>query len=122
VTSGIKTTLANLWTESIPDHERIVLMEDTTEMQIQKANVLRFARREQNGIAAVSIRDLLKATLRHRPDRMILGEIRGGDAFAPLQVPNRGYSGTLSIVLANSAAQGVSRFTTCVLQCAVEVP
>src|SRR5216684_975833 len=86
-----KTTLANIVTEFIPDQERIVLIEDTAEIQIQKPNVLRFeARREQNGISAVTIRDLLKATLRHRPDRIILGEIRGGEAFDLLQLLNTG--------------------------------
>ena len=106
-----------------PDHERIVLIEDTAEIQIQKENVLRFeARREQNGLPAVTIRDLLKATLRHRPDRIILGEIRGGEAFDLLQLLNTGHSGTISTVHANSAAQGISRFTTCVLQSGVEMP
>jgi len=122
-TSSGKTTLANLLTEFIPDHERIVLIEDTAEIQIQKENVLRFeARREQNGLPAVTIRDLLKATLRHRPDRIIVGEIRGGEAFDLLQLLNTGHSGTLSTVHANSAAQGISRFTTCVLQSGVEMP
>jgi pilus assembly protein CpaF len=122
-TSSGKTTLANVLTEFIPNHERIVLIEDTAEIQIQKENVLRFeARREQNGLPAVTIRDLLKATLRHRPDRIILGEIRGGEAFDLLQLLNTGHSGTLSTVHANSAAQGISRFTTCVLQSAVEMP
>ncbi len=103
--------------------ERIVLIEDTAEIQIQKPNVLRFeARREQNGLAAVTIRDLLKATLRHRPDRIILGEIRGGEAFDLLQLLNTGHSGTISTVHANSAAQGISRFTTCVLQSGIEIP
>src|SRR6266852_2265861 len=122
-TSSGKTTLANVLTESIPNHERIVLIEDTAEIQIQKENVLRFeARREQNDLPAVTIRDLLKATLRHRPDRIILGEIRGGEAFDLLQLLNTGHSGTLSTVHANSAAQGISRFTTCVLQSGVEMP
>ena len=122
-TSSGKTTLANLLTEFIPDHERIVLIEDTAELQIQKENVLRFeARREQNGLPAVTIRDLLKATLRHRPDRIIVGEIRGGEAFDLLQLLNTGHSGTLSTVHANSAAQGISRFTTCVLQSGIEMP
>jgi len=122
-TSSGKTTLANILTESIPDHERIVLIEDTAEIQIQKPNLLRFeARREQNGVPAVTIRDLLKATLRHRPDRIILGEIRGGEAFDLLQLLNTGHSGTISTVHANSAAQGLSRFTTCVLQSGVELP
>ncbi len=122
-TSSGKTTLANLLTEFIPDYERIVLIEDTAEIQIQKENVLRFeARREQNGLPAVTIRDLLKATLRHRPDRIILGEIRGGEAFDLLQLLNTGHNGTISTVHANSAAQGISRFTTCVLQSGVEMP
>jgi len=118
-----KTTLLNILTEFIPNHERIVLIEDTAEIQIQKENALRFeARREQNGLPAVTIRDLLKATLRHRPDRIILGEIRGGEAFDLLQLLNTGQSGTLSTVHANSATQGISRFTTCVLQSGVEIP
>ncbi len=122
-TSSGKTTLANVLTEFIPNHERIVLIEDTAEIQIQKENVLRFeARREQDSLPAVTIRDLLKATLRHRPDRIILGEIRGGEAFDLLQLLNTGHSGTLSTVHANSAAQGISRFTTCVLQSGVEIP
>jgi len=99
------------------------LIEDTAEIQIQKENVLRFeARREQNGLPAVTIRDLLKTTLRHRPDRIILGEIRGGEAFELLQLLNTGHSGTLSTVHTNSATQGISRFTTCVLQSGVEMP
>ena len=108
-TGSGKTTLANILTEFIPDRERIVLIEDTAEIQIQKDNVLRFeARREQNGVPAVTIRDLLKATLRHRPDRIILGEIRGGKAFELLQLLNTAHSGTISTVHANSAAQGIS--------------
>ena len=122
-TSTGKTTLANVLTEFIPNDERIILIEDTAEIQIQKENVLRFeARREQNGLPPVTIRDLLKASLRHRPDRIIVGEIRGGEAFDLLQLLNTGHSGTLSTVHANSAAQGISRFTTCVLQSGVEMP
>jgi pilus assembly protein CpaF len=122
-TSSGKTTLANILTETIPDQERIVLIEDTAEIQIQKPNVLRFeARPEQNGVPAVTIRDLLKATLRHRPDRIILGEIRGGEAFDLLQLLNTGHSGTISTLHANSALQGISRFASCVLQSGVEIP
>ena len=99
------------------------MIEDTAEIQIQKPNVLRLeARREQNGFPAVTIRDLLKATLRHRPDRIIVGEIRGGEAFDLLQLLNTGHSGTISTVHANSAVQGLSRFATCVLQSGVEMP
>jgi pilus assembly protein CpaF len=122
-TASGKTTLANILTTSIPDHERIVLIEDTAEIHIQKSNVVRFeARREQNGVPAVTIRDLLKATLRHRPDRIILGEIRGGEAFDLLQLLNTGHSGTISTVHGNSAAQGITRFTTCVFQSGIDIP
>ena len=74
------------------------------------------------GIGPVAIRDLLKASLRHRPDRIILGEIRGGEAFDLLQLLNTGHSGTLSTVHASSAQQAISRFTSCVLQSGVELP
>ena len=122
-TGGGKTTLLNTLADFIPENERIVLIEDTAEIQLHKQNVVRFeARREQNGLPAVTIRDLLRTTLRHRPDRIILGEIRGGEAFDLLQLLNTGHSGTLSTVHANSAAQGISRFTTCVLQSGIEMP
>lgn len=122
-TGSGKTTLANILLQFIPDHERIVLIEDTAEVQIHKPNVVRFeARREQNGLPAITIRDLLRATLRHRPDRIIVGEIRGGEAFDLLQLLNTGHRGTISTVHANSAVHGLSRFTTCVLQSGVELP
>jgi pilus assembly protein CpaF len=70
----------------------------------------------------VPIRDLLKAALRHRPDRLLLGEVRGGEAFELLQLLNTGHSGTLSTIHANSATQGLARFTSCVLQSGVELP
>src|SRR5207245_9977049 len=94
-----QTNLLNILTNLIPKDQRLVIIEDTAEIQVQKANLVRFeARREQNGFPAVTIRDLLKATLRHRPDRIILGEIRGGEAFDLLQLLNSGHSGTLSTV------------------------
>jgi pilus assembly protein CpaF len=118
-----KSTLAGLLAKFIPDDERILLIEDTAELQLQQSNVVRFeARREQNGLPAIAIRDLLKASLRHRPDRIILGEIRGGEAFDLLQLLNTGHAGTLSTIHANSAKQGLARFTSCVLQSGVELP
>jgi pilus assembly protein CpaF len=107
----------------ISDDDRILLIEDTSEIQLEKPNLVRFeARQAQPGLPAVAIRDLLKASLRHRPDRIILGEIRGGEAFDLLQLLNTGHSGTLSTVHANSAQQAISRFTSCVLQSGVELP
>lgn len=118
-----KTTLLNILAGFIPDDERIVLLEDTAEIAITKPNLVRFeARKEQDGIPPITIRDLLRATLRHRPDRIIVGEIRGGEAFDLLQAMNTGHSGTLSTIHANSAAQALQRFTSCVLQSGVELP
>jgi pilus assembly protein CpaF len=70
----------------------------------------------------VTIRDLLRATLRHRPDRILVGEVRGGEAFDLLQALNTGHSGTLSTIHANSAKLAVSRFITCVLQSGIDLP
>ena len=70
----------------------------------------------------MSIRDLLRATLRHRPDRILVGEVRGGEAFHLLQALNTGHSGTLSTIHANSAEQALSRFASCVLQSGADLP
>jgi pilus assembly protein CpaF len=118
-----KTTLLNILGKFIPPDERILLIEDTSEIQMDQDNLVRFeARQPQNSQAAVSIRDLLKAALRHRPDRIILGEIRGGEAFDLLQLLNTGHSGSLSTVHATSARQGLARFTSCLLQSGVDLP
>jgi len=118
-----KSTLLSILGKFIPPDERILVIEDTAEIQLPQQNLVRFeARREQNGLPAVTISDLLKASLRHRPDRIVLGEIRGGEAFDLLQLLNTGHSGTLSTIHANSAQQGLTRFTSCVLQSGVELP
>jgi pilus assembly protein CpaF len=118
-----KTTLLNALAAFLPPNDRLVLIEDTAELQLEAANLVRFeARREQTGVPAVSIRDLLRATLRHRPDRILLGEVRGGEAFDLLQALNTGHSGTLSTVHANSAEQALTRFASCVLQSGIELP
>jgi pilus assembly protein CpaF len=118
-----KTTLLTALGRFIPADERILLIEDTAEIQLAHENLVRFeARREHNGTSAVSIRDLLKAALRHRPDRILVGEVRGGEAFDLLQLLNTGHSGTISTIHASSAKQGLSRFTSCVLQSGVDLP
>ena len=118
-----KTTLLNALAAFIPDDERLVIIEDTSEIRIQKPNLVRLeARREQAGLPAVTIRDLLRTTLRLRPDRVLLGEVRGGEAFDLLQALNTGHSGSLSTLHANSADQALARFTTCVLMSGVELP
>ena len=121
--AGDTTTFLNALGRFIPEDERILLIEDTAEIRMAHANLVRFeARQAQNGLAAVAIRDLLKASLRHRPDRILLGEIRGGEAFDLLQLLNTGHSGTLSTIHASSAKQGLARFTSCVLQSGIELP
>jgi pilus assembly protein CpaF len=122
-TSSGKTTLLTALGKFIPADERLLLIEDTAEIQLAHTNLVRFeARRENSDTPAVSIRDLLKAALRHRPDRILLGEIRGGEAFDLLQLLNTGHSGSISTIHASSAKQGLSRFANCVLQSGVEMP
>ena len=122
-TSTGKTTLLNALAAFLPANDRVVLIEDTAELQIDRPNLVRFeARREQAGLPAVTIRELLRATLRHRPDRIIVGEVRGGEAFDLLQALNTGHSGTLSTIHANSAEQALARFSSCVVQSGVELP
>ena len=118
-----KTTLLNALAAFLPADDRLVVIEDTAELQLEASNLVRFeARREQVGVSAVTIRDLLRATLRHRPDRILLGEVRGGEAFDLLQALNTGHSGTLSTIHANSAEQALTRFASCVMQAGVDVP
>jgi pilus assembly protein CpaF len=118
-----KTTLLNALGTFIEDDERLIIIEDTAEIQIDKPNVLHFeARREQPQYPAVTMRDLLRATLRTRPDRILLGEVRGAEAFDLLQAMNTGHSGSLSTIHANSASQSLTRFATCVMMSGVELP
>ena len=122
-TSTGKTTLLNALSAYLPLTDRVVLIEDTAELHVDRPNLVRFeARREQPGLPAVTIRDLLRATLRHRPDRIIVGEVRGGEAYDLLQALNTGHSGSLSTIHANSSAQALARFASCILQSGVELP
>ena len=118
-----KTTLLNALAGWFPSTVRVVLIEETAELQLAVDNLLRFeARRAQPGVPPVTVRDLLRAALRHRPDRLLIGEVRGGEAFDLLQALNTGHAGTLSTIHANSAEQALRRFTTCVLESGVVLP
>jgi pilus assembly protein CpaF len=122
-TGSGKTSMLNVLGKFIPSDERVLLIEDTSEIHMGQDNLVRFeARQPQNGLPAVTLRDLLKASLRHRPDRLILGEIRGNEAFDLLQLLNTGHAGSLSTVHATSARQALARFTSCVLQSGVDLP
>jgi pilus assembly protein CpaF len=122
-TSTGKTTLLNAISACLPEHDRIVVIEDTAELHFVHQNIVRFeARRAQRDVPAVTIRDLLRAALRHRPDRIIVGEVRGAEAYDLLEALNTGHAGSLSTIHANSAAQALNRFASCALQSAVELP
>ena len=124
-----KTTLLNALAATIPDEDRIVLIEETSEIVVDKPNLVRFeARRAQVplgqevALPAVTIAELLRATLRHRPDRILVGEVRGPEAFDLLQALNTGHLGSLSTLHANSAEQALTRFAHCVLTANVGLP
>jgi len=118
-----KTTLLNALVAFMPAEHRLGLIEDTAELQLQVDNLFHFeARREQPGLPAITIRELLRAALRHRPDRILVGEVRGGEAFDLLQALNTGHAGTLSTIHANGAELALRRFAFCVLLSGVEVP
>jgi pilus assembly protein CpaF len=115
-----KTTFAKALLDVIPHNERLGVIEGTIELKVDHPNVFRFeARKEQRDTAgnvvipAVTIRDLVKATLRHRPDRLIIGEVRGGEAFDLLDALNTGHAGSISTLHANSAAQALSTRESC---------
>jgi pilus assembly protein CpaF len=124
-----KTTFIKALLDVIPQQERIGVIEDTVELKIDHPNVFRFeARKEQRDttgnivIPAVTIRDLVKATLRHRPDRLIIGEVRGGEAFDLLDALNTGHAGSISTLHANSAVQALSRLASLALRADVDLP
>jgi pilus assembly protein CpaF len=118
-----KTTLLNALANSIPDEERIGIIEDTAEIHIEKPDWFRLeARREQPDLRPVTIRDLLKITLRMRPDRILLGEVRGAEAFDLLQAMNTGHQGTLSTIHANTATATLTRFISYIMMAGIEIP
>src|SRR5262249_39066655 len=122
-TSTGKTTLLNAIGAFLPADDRVVVIEDTAELHLTQQNVVRLeARREQREVKPVTIRDLLRAALRHRPDRIIVGEVRGSEAYDLLEALNPGHAGSLSTIHANSATQALNRFASCVTQSGVDLP
>ena len=123
-TGSGKTTLLNLLSGYIPHSERIVTVEDAAELRLQQPHVVRLEARPPNieGKGAVPIRDLVKNCLRMRPDRIIVGECRGGEALDMLQAMNTGHDGSLTTVHANSPRDVISRLETMVLMSGMELP
>ncbi len=119
-----KTTLLNVISGFIPDKERIVSIEDAVELQLQQEHVVRLESRPANveGRGEVTIRDLVKNSLRMRPDRIIVGECRGAEALDMLQAMNTGHDGSLSTIHANSSRDALARLETLVLMAGMDLP
>ncbi len=119
-----KTTLLNVLSSFIPDYERIITIEDAVELQLQQEHVVRLESRPPNieGKGAISIRDLVRNSLRMRPDRIVVGEVRGGEALDMLQAMNTGHDGSLSTVHANNPRDAIARLETLVLMAGMDLP
>ena len=119
-----KTTLLNALSEAIPDDQRIVTIEDAAELSLKQRHVLRLEGRPKNieGQGEITIRDLVRNALRMRPDRIIVGEVRGAEALDMLQAMNTGHDGSLSTVHCNSPRDALARVETMVLMAGYELP
>jgi pilus assembly protein CpaF len=111
-----KTTLLRILANSIPENERILVIEDTPELHIRKPNTVAVGSQTSTFKTNVSFDDLLKDTLRFRPDRIILGEVRGSEARTLLDSFNTGHAGSLATIHANSAAKALTRFANLVMR------
>jgi len=119
-----KTTLLNALSAFIPESERIVTIEDPNELRLQQPHVVRLEARPPNleGRNAVTQRDLVRNSLRMRPDRVIIGEVRGSEAFDMLQAMNTGHDGSLTTVHANSPRDALARLETLILMAGMDMP
>jgi pilus assembly protein CpaF len=123
-TDSGKTTLLNVLSAFIPSHERIVTIEDSAELQLHQPHVVRLEARppDEDGEGEITIRDLVRNTLRMRPDRIIVGEVRGAEALDMLQAMNTGHEGSMTTVHANSPHDSFSRLETMVMWADVPLP
>ena len=122
--SAGKTTLLNILSNYIPDGERIVTKEDVRELNLNQAHVVSLETKTSNydGNGEVTVRDLVRNSLRMRPDRIIIGEVRGSEAFDMLQAMNTGHDGSLTSVHANGARDAIKRLETMVLMDGLDIP
>ena len=123
-TGSGKTTLLNVLSNFIPDHERIVTIEDAAELKLTQPNLVGLESRPANleGKGLIAIRDLVRNALRMRPDRIVVGECRGGEALDMLQAMNTGHEGSLTTAHANSPRDALSRLEVMVLMSSVDLP
>ena len=119
-----KTTTLNVLSSFIPENERIVTIEDAAELKLQQTHVVTLESRPANieGSGQITIRDLVKNALRMRPDRIIVGEVRSGEALDMLQAMNTGHDGSLTTAHANTPRDALSRLETMVLMAGFEMP
>lgn len=123
-TSSGKTTLLNILTGFIPGDERIITIEDAAELQLKQKFVVRLETRPANvdGLGAITTRDLVKNALRMRPDRLVVGEVRSGEALDMLQAMNTGHDGSLTTLHSNSPRDAISRMETMTLMSGLDLP
>jgi len=123
-TGSGKTTLLNTLSNYLPNHERIVTIEDAAELKLQKDHIVRLESRPPNieGRGQITIRDLVRNALRMRPDRIVVGECRGGEALDMLQAMNTGHDGSLTTVHANSSRDAIARLETLVMMSGFDLP
>jgi pilus assembly protein CpaF len=119
-----KTTLLNVLSSFIPEGERIITIEDAVELQLQQEHLVRLESRPPNieGRGEITIRDLVRNSLRMRPDRIVVGEVRGGESLDMLQAMNTGHDGSLSTIHANSPRDAIARLETLVLMAGMDLP
>jgi pilus assembly protein CpaF len=123
-TGSGKTTLLNVLSGFIPSDERIVTIEDAAELRLHQSHVISLEARPPNieGTGAISIRELVRNSLRMRPDRIIVGEVRGGEALDMLQAMNTGHDGSLATGHANTPRDALARLETMVLMAGMDLP
>lgn len=123
-TSSGKTTMLNLLSSYIPEHERIVTIEDAVELQLKQRHVVRLETKLTgvDGSGAVTIRELVRNALRMRPDRLVVGEVRGGESLDMLQAMNTGHSGSITTLHANSPRDAIARMETMALMSGIDLP
>lgn len=123
-TGSGKTTMLNCLSEAIGDTERIIVIEDAAELQIKKEHVVQFETRasDAKGEGALSVRDLFKASLRMRPDRVLIGECRGGEAFDMIQAMSSGHAGSISTIHADTPLGAMARIETLCMMAGTAIP
>ncbi len=123
-TSSGKSTMLNILSTFIPEHERIITIEDAVELQMKQRHVVRLETKLPNvdGQGAVSIRELVRNALRMRPDRLVVGEVRGGETLDMLQAMNTGHSGSLTTLHANTPRDAIARLETTALMSGIDLP